>query len=55
MNDLPFSSPVPVPVAVTAAPRLPWWHWRRWGFNFLTISLLVHVIFGVSAINPPID
>ena len=30
-------------------PRLPWYHWRRWGFNFLTISLLAHLFFGVGA------
>ena len=50
MNDLPFSaSAVPVPVPIAAAPRRPWYHWRRWGFNFLTISVAAHLLFGVGA------
>ncbi len=27
----------------------PWYHWRRWGWNFLTLSILGHVLFGVLA------
>ena len=30
-------------------PRHPWYHWRRLGFNFLTISLLAHLLLGFGA------
>ena len=34
----------------SASPRRwPWYHWRRFGFNFLTISILAHLFFGVGA------
>ena len=42
---VPFSSPsfdAPQPVH-------PWYNWRRWGWNFLTISILAHVLFGIVA------
>ncbi len=29
--------------------RLPWYHWRRWGWNFLTLSILGHLLFGSAA------
>ena len=47
MTDTPSPAPPPVPPA--AAPRHPWYHWRRLGFNFLTISILAHVLFGLGA------
>ena len=31
------------------APRRPWYHWRRWGLNFLTLSILAHLFFGFLA------
>ena len=38
------------PVVAAAPPRpYPWYHWRRLGFNFLTISILAHLFFGVGA------
>lgn len=40
----------PVPVAVPAPPaKLPWYSWRRLGYNFLTLSLLVHLLLGIGA------
>ena len=38
----PFNAPGP-------PPRYSWYHWRRLGFNFLTVSLLVHLLLGVGA------
>ena len=36
--------------ALPAGPRRhPWWHRRRWGFNFLTISIAAHILFGLGA------
>ena len=26
-----------------------WYSWRRWGWNFLTLSILAHILFGVVA------
>ena len=40
------------PVAVpeyAPPPKPPWYNWRRWGWNFLTVSILAHVGFGVIA------
>ena len=46
-------SPESVPVAAVAAlapPRqVPWYSWRRLGYNFLTLSLLAHLLLGVGA------
>ena len=39
----------PLAPAPPAPPRRPWYHWRRFGLNFLTISVLVHVFLGVGA------
>ena len=34
----------------TAPPtRLNWYNWRRLGFNFLTISIIVHLFLGLGA------
>ena len=42
--------PLPSTVAEPAVPsRYPWYHWRQLGFNFLTISIIAHVFFGVVA------
>ena len=30
-------------------PKVPWYSWRRWGWNFLTLSILAHVLFGLGA------
>ena len=30
-------------------PGLPWYSWRRWGWNFLTFSILAHLLFGMVA------
>ena len=46
MNDVSLSIPLAIPVAPR---RYPWYHWRRVGFNFLTISVLAHFLFGVGA------
>ena len=46
MSDASFLNPTSVP---PAAPRLAWYHWRRLGFNFLTISILAHLFLGVGA------
>ena len=44
MDELSF------PAGLPAGPRrYPWWHWRRLGFNFLTISVAAHLLFGVLA------
>ena len=32
-----------------APPKPSWYSWRRWGWNFLTISILAHLLFGVIA------
>ena len=40
--------PVATPVAAPPA-TLPWYNWRRWGWNFLTVSILAHALFGVVA------
>lgn len=29
----------------SAAPQPPWWKWRRWGVNFLVVSIVVHLLF----------
>ncbi len=34
---------------IAAPPRPRWYSWRRLGFNFLTVSLLVHLLFGAVA------
>ncbi len=43
----------PVLIAPTAAfvpsPKHPWYSWRRLGLNFLTLSLVVHLLLGVGA------
>ncbi len=42
--------PASFPVAAKVSPaRYPWYHWRRWGFNFLVISIAVHLLLGVGA------
>ena len=49
MNPQPLYQPTP-PAPLPAAPRrYPWWHWRRLGFNFLTISIAAHLFFGLGA------
>ncbi len=42
-------SNVPPPVSPAAPARRPWYHWRRFGLNFLTISVLAHMFLGVGA------
>ncbi len=49
MIDTPSSLPLPVPPSPPVAPRYPWYHWRRLGFNFLTISILAHLLFALVA------
>ena len=47
-----MASPHPAaatPSAEAAPPRPRWYHWRRWGLNFLVISVLAHVLFGLGA------
>ena len=46
MHDVP-SSPFAVPA--TPPAKRPWYHWRRIGFNFLTISVLAHLFFATGA------
>ena len=41
--------PLPTPDAPAPATAYPWYHWRRLGFNFLTVSLVAHVLFGLVA------
>ncbi len=43
-EDIPFATLIP-----TASLHRPWYHWRRLGFNFLTISVLAHLFFGLGA------
>ena len=44
------SSPEPAPAAIfTPPPKVPWYSWRRLGYNFLTLSLLVHLLLGIGA------
>ncbi len=39
-----------LPAPLPAGPRrYPWWHWRRFGLNFLTISIAAHLLFGLGA------
>lgn len=47
MNALSVSPPSP---SLPQAPaRRPWYHWRRWGWNILTISIIGHLLFGAGA------
>ena len=47
MENPPFSQN---PLAQTAPRRvLPWYNFRRWGWNFLTFSILLHALFGIVA------
>lgn len=40
----------PVPPAPFVPPaKVPWYSWRRLGFNFLTLSVAVHVLLGAAA------
>ncbi len=33
----------------SSTPARPWYHWRRLGFNFLALSILGHLFFGLGA------
>ena len=39
----------PNAAARTADGRLAWYSWRRLGLNFLTLSIVVHLLFGMMA------
>lgn len=45
----PAAPGVPAPASAAAPRRVPWYSWRRWGWNFLTLSLLAHLLFGLGA------
>jgi hypothetical protein len=52
MISPPMEHPLPVappPIALATPAKRPWYSWRRLGFNFLTISILVHLLFGAAA------
>ncbi len=47
-----MASPLPLsehPLDAAHPPSYPWYHWRRWGFNFLTISILAHLLLTLGA------
>ena len=51
--DQAFSDPFSggeVPAVFAPPVSHPWYHWRRWGWNFLTFSILLHLLFGVGAV-----
>ena len=39
----------PVPPESAPPVQIPWYSWRRWGWNFLTFSILAHLGFGIVA------
>jgi hypothetical protein len=43
----PASPSLPLPPAFAAPQKHPWYSWRRLGMNFLTVSILAHLIFGI--------
>jgi hypothetical protein len=47
MDDVSFTAAPPA--VIPGRRRYPWCHWRRLGFNFLTISLAVHLLIGFGA------
>ena len=49
MSDIPYSGALPASPLPSGPPRYPWWHWRRFGLNFLTISIVAHLLFGLGA------
>ncbi len=50
MDPLPSEPHLTVPVATfVPPPKHPWYSWRRLGLNFLTLSLLVHLLLGIGA------
>ena len=45
--SVPYST---TPISAPVGPRrYPWYHWRRLGFNFLTISIAAHIVFSLIA------
>ena len=47
--DVVSPPPEPIPLATPAQGRRAWYDWRRWGFNFLALSVAVHLVFGLIA------
>ncbi len=49
MDPLPPATTAPAVAASVPPPKHPWYSWRRLGLNFLTLSLLVHLLLGIGA------
>ena len=49
MSDIPYPGALPASPLPSGPRRYPWYHWRRFGLNFLTISVAAHLLFGLGA------